>query len=271
MELKNGMIIECNSEQEAQEFIKEAYKQGFKWVNHIDGNEERTCWGYTCDFNSKIYYYLEKNKIQWDTICDSNNSIDYSKLKEKNKTMTKSDLQNGMVVELRNKDRFLVHNGMIINEIGYLEIDSDGYYNDFMFNENLTCKTKNESYDIVRIYKSKALSIAFIFDNEYLELIWEREEEKNKKDEIKVGDNVKVINNNYILETLYKWVENNINNNFDKYSFDYGHKIPDDSKCTVIHIGEFGGLIGDMQLAYIKDINTKRCYVIRLEGIKKID
>ena len=38
MDLKNGMVIKCNSEEEAQEFIKEAYKQGFEWVN-IDGTD----------------------------------------------------------------------------------------------------------------------------------------------------------------------------------------------------------------------------------------
>ena len=34
MKLKNGMIIKCNSKEDAQEFIKEAHKQGFKWVNY---------------------------------------------------------------------------------------------------------------------------------------------------------------------------------------------------------------------------------------------
>ena len=60
MDLKNGMVIKCNSEKEAKEFIKEAYKQGFEWVN-IDGCEEKTCWRYVCDFNSEIYYILEVN------------------------------------------------------------------------------------------------------------------------------------------------------------------------------------------------------------------
>ena len=30
MDLKNGMVIKCNSEEEAQEFIKEAYERDFK-------------------------------------------------------------------------------------------------------------------------------------------------------------------------------------------------------------------------------------------------
>ena len=262
MKLKNGMIIKCNSKEDAQEFIKEAYKQGFKWVNHIDGCEEKTCW---CTGFSEIYYYLEANQITWSTMYSGNNSIEYSTLKEKIKTMTKSDLKNGMVVELRNGKRFLIVNDFGIGKDSCIYLD--GF---FGYDENLYNVIGDSTFDITKIYKTVGHTFKTLFDNESLSLIWEREE-KEEKEKIKVGDNVKVINNNYILETLYKWVENNINDNFDKYSFDYGHKIPNDSKCTVIHIGEFGGLIGDMQLAYIKDIDTKRCYVIRLEGIEKID
>ena len=259
MKLKNGMIIKCNSKEDAQEFIKEAHKQGFKWVNYHEGDEEKTCWGYVCDFNSEIYYHLEADEITWSSMYSGNESIEYSTLKEKIKTMTKSDLKNGMVVELADGSRALVINGLLVFEDGYQGLSS--------YKDDLTIKPFNNEMQINKVFKSKLYNLCDVLvDN--LTLIWERKEEK---EEIKVGDKVKVINNNFILDTLYKWVENNINDNFDKYSFDYGHKIPDDSKCTVIHIGEFGGLIGDMQLAYIKDIDTKRCYVIRLEGIEKID
>ena len=259
MKLKNGMIIKCNSKEDAQEFIKEAHKQGFKWVNYHEGDEEKTCWGYLSDFNSEIYYHLEADEITWSSMYSGNESIEYSTLKEKIKAMTKSDLKNGMVVELADGSRALVINGLLVFEDCYQGLSS--------YKDDLTIKPFNNEMQINKVFKSKLYNLCDVLvDN--LTLIWERKEEK---EEIKVGDKVKVINNNFILDTLYKWVENNINDNFDKYSFDYGHKIPDDSKCTVIHIGEFGGLIGDMQLAYIKDIDTKRCYVIRLEGIEKID
>lgn len=267
MMLKNGMTIECNSEQESKDFIKEAYKQGFKWGSHQDGDENLTYWFSSVMFKgkSRIYYILGDDNITWSSIY-KHNAIRYSDLiKEENKTMTKSDLQNGMVVELKNGYRGLIlDNRMVFN---------DGFNYLYSYKDDLYLQNRYYSeFDIIKVFKIKnPISINTLFEDEYLELIWELKEEKEEKEKIKVGDNVKVINNNYILETLYKWVENNINDNFDKYSFDYGHKIPDDSKCTVIHIGEFGGLIGDMQLAYIKDINTKRCYVIRLEGIEKID
>lgn len=264
MMLKNGMIIECNSEQEAKEFIKEAYKQGFKWVSHQDGDENLTYWFSSVIFKgkSRIYYILGDDDITWSSIY-KHDAIRYSDLmKGENKIMTKSDLENGMVVELKNGYRGLILDNRMVFKDGFNNLCS---YKDDLYLQN----RYNSEFDVIKVFKIKnPIGIDKLFNDEYLDLIWERKEEK---DEIKVGDNVKVINNNYILETLYKWVENNINDSFDKYSFDYGHKIPDGSKCTVIHIGEFGGLIGDMQLAYIKDINTERCYVIRFEGIKKID
>ena len=82
MTLKNGMIIKCNSKEDAQEFIKEAHKQGFKWVNYHEGDEEKTCWSYACDFNSEIYYHLEADEITWSSMYSGNESIEYSTLKE---------------------------------------------------------------------------------------------------------------------------------------------------------------------------------------------
>ena len=73
MKLKNGMVIKCNSEEEAKEFIKEAHKQGFKWANLIYGIE-KTCWNTGC---SEIYYHLEDNRITWSTMESSNESIEY--------------------------------------------------------------------------------------------------------------------------------------------------------------------------------------------------
>ena len=180
MNLKNGMIIKCNSKEEAQEFIKEAYKQGFKWVNHIDGDEEKTQW-YTG--SSEIYYYLESNKITWSTGDSGNDSIEYSTLKEKIKTMTKSDLKNGMVVELRNGKRFL-----IVNDRGFGE-DSSITINGFMgYDENLNDIMRYSEFDIIKIYKTEGNTFKTLFDNERLNLILEREEKSklSEKDKNKI-------------------------------------------------------------------------------------
>ena len=170
MDLKNGMVIKCNSEEEAKEFIKEAYKQGFKWVNHIDGCEEKTCW---CTSFSEIYYYLESNKITWGTKDFDNNSIEYSTLKGKIKTMTKSDLKNGMVVELRNGKRFLIVNDLGIGKDSCINLDGLLGYD-----ENLYDISGDSTFDITKIYISSGRNFKNLFDKDRLNLIWEREEAK---------------------------------------------------------------------------------------------
>ena len=181
MDLKNGMVIKCNSEKEAKEFIKEAYKQGFKWFsNYHEGDEEKTCWGCVCDFNSEIYYHLEADEIIWSSMYSGNESIEYSTLKEKIKTMTKSDLKNGMVVELRNGKRFLIVNDLGIGEDSCITLDG------FMgYDENLNDIMRYSEFDITKIYKTEGNTFKTLFDNERLSLIWEREEKQELSKEDK--------------------------------------------------------------------------------------
>ena len=194
MKLKNGMIIKCNSKEDAQEFIKEAHKQGFKWVNYHEGDEEKTCWGYVCDFNSEIYYHLEADEITWSSMYSGNNSIEYSTLKEKKDTMTKSDLKNGMVVELADGSRALVINGLLVFEDGYQGLSA--------YKDDLTIKTFNNEMQINKVFKSKLYNLCDVLvDN--LTLIWEREE----KEELKVGDKVKVIDYGLFFDEYYSWVK----------------------------------------------------------------
>ena len=124
MKLENGMNIECNSEQEAKDFIKEAYNQGFKWVNHENGDEYLTMWNESVksiehsltveDKSPRIYYILRKNLITWNTY--KTNFVKYSDLvKEENKPFSKSDLQNGMIVQIKSGHKYLVHNEKLLN------------------------------------------------------------------------------------------------------------------------------------------------------------
>ena len=172
MDLKNGMVIKCNSEEEAKEFIKEAYTQGFKWVNHIDGCDEKTCW---CTGFSEIYYYLESNKIKWNFMDYENESIDYSTLKEKMKTMTKSDLKNGMVVETRLGKRGLVVGENILFDIDFCSLEM---YDDDLRNYEIGVE---ESYTIDIVYSANSLAIKNIFDDKNLETLWIREIENNSE------------------------------------------------------------------------------------------
>lgn len=263
MKLKNGMIIKCNSKEDAQEFIKEAHKQGFKWVNYHEGDEEKTLW---CTGESKIYYYLEADHITWDINDDGNNSIEYSALKEKKDIITKSDLKNGMVVELRNGKRFLIVNDLGIGKDSCINLD--GF---FGYDENLYDVVGDSIFDITKIYKTVGNTFKTLFDNERLSLIWEREE-KEEKEELKVGDKVKVINNGYCFDEYYDWVEENINTRVLKLKFDYGNILPNETICEVLHINKHNhGYNADDTLAYVQDMENKRCYLINIEGLEKID
>ena len=256
MKLKNGMVIKCNSEEEAQEFIKEAYKQGFKWIIHIDGYEEKTYW---CTGFSEIYYYLESNQITWGTKDFNNDSIEYSTLKEKMKTMTKSDLKNAMVVELASGSRALVINGLLLFEDSYQGLSA--------YKDDLTTKIFNNEFQINKVFKSKLYNLCDVLTDD-LSLIWEREE----KEEIKVGDKVKVINNGYCFDEYYDWVKENINNRELKLKFDYGNVLSNGTICEVLHINKHNGSYNtDDTLAYIQDMENERCYLINIEGLEKID
>ena len=209
MDLKNGMVIRCNSEEEAKEFIKEAYEQGFKWVNNVCGNV-KTCWYTGC---SKIYYYLESNQITWSSMYSGNESIEYSTLKEKIKTMTKSDLKNGMVVELRNGKRFLIVKDKGIGK------DSCITLNGFMgYDENLYDVIGYSEYDITKIYKTEGNTFNNLFDNERLSLIWEREEKSKLSKEDK----------QIIKKGLKK-----IQEECKKHKFCYGCMFDDNGACIL--------------------------------------
>ena len=172
MDLKNGMVIKCNSEEEAKEFIKEAYKQGFEWFLTIYGNEEKTFWDTCC---SEIYYYLEDNLITYSIRDFSNYSIEYSTLKGKIKTMTKSDLKNGMVVETRLGKRGLVVGENILFDIDFCSLEM---YDDDLRNDEIGVE---ESYTIDIVYSANSLAIKNIFDDKNLETLWIREIENNSE------------------------------------------------------------------------------------------
>ena len=87
--------------------------------------------------------------------------------------MTKSDLKNGMVVELRNGKRFLIVNDLGIGEDTYINLGGyDGY------DEKLYDVKGDKIYDITKIYITSGRTLKNLFDNERLILIWEREEAK---------------------------------------------------------------------------------------------
>ena len=94
--------------------------------------------------------------------------------------MTKSDLKNGMVVEIRNGKRFLIVKDKGIGK------DSCITLNGFMgYDENLYDVIGYSEYDITKIYKTEGNTFKTLFDNERLSLIWEREEKSKLSNEDK--------------------------------------------------------------------------------------
>ena len=94
--------------------------------------------------------------------------------------MTKSDLKNGMVVELRNGKRFLIVNDLGIGKDSCINLD--GF---FGYDENLNDIMRYSEFDIIKIYKTEGNTFKTLFDNERLNLIWEREEKQELSNEDK--------------------------------------------------------------------------------------
>lgn len=54
--------------------------------------------------------------------------------------------------------------------------------------------------------------------------------------------------------------------------FDYGNILPNETICEVLHINKHNyGYNADDTLAYVQDMENKRCYLINIKGLEKID
>ena len=127
--------------------------------------------------------------------------------------MTKSDLKNGMVVELRNGKRFL-----IVNDIGIGKdscINLDGF---FGYDENLNDVSEFSEFDITKIYKTVGNTFKTLFDNERLNLIWEREEKQELSNEDK--------------QIIKKGIKK-IQEECKRHKFCYGCMFDDNGKCLL--------------------------------------
>ena len=162
----NKIAVHCKTEEEAKDFCKRMHEHGMKWCSgksylkeiNYESCEEETCY-IKGEFSPYQYYKSNGYEIlEWS---------DYT-----NKEFTKADLRDGMVVEQRNGNRYLVLAGMAVRkgECNYI----DGYTDDL----------KWEGYtggDIVKVYRITPESLGCIEDvfiKSNFELIWERKEPK---------------------------------------------------------------------------------------------
>lgn len=173
LDKNNKIAVHCKTEEEAKDFCNQMYEHGLRWCSHTDSYIERTNWHIckekTCYSNSGYYcdkdHYIENDYkiLEWS---------DYMKVE--NKEFTKADLKDGMVVEYRKGNRFLVFGHKLL---------SSNYF-DFTNNiaDDLTDKKyKDKDFDIMKVYKVNIENVKRLSDilkHENLELIWERKETK---------------------------------------------------------------------------------------------
>lgn len=166
-DFKNGKcVVRCKTEEKAKEFIIECYKHDISWRNSCI-NETNWKWYeedtyYRCDSNLNLSYGNINNSLIVDLTV-----VEY---KENNKV----ELKEGMIVECRNKNRYLLR--QVNDEL--IGSNFDGWIK-AIYNENL-CENyyHDETFDIMKIYISKSLKLENLFDNICLKCIWERKQPK---------------------------------------------------------------------------------------------
>lgn len=170
---KEKLAIHCDTEEKANKLLKkfdELGKIGANGGSYLKNNnwilfKEKTCYG-NDHMRSDVQFYKENCEF---TIIEFDDLEDF----KEPKSFTKNDLKNGMVVETRNRERFMVFNGELIGKDGFIHIVSYDY--------NLTISGVNE-FDIVKIFKETnefgTGFNAYLDDVYACDIIWERKEEK---------------------------------------------------------------------------------------------
>ena len=84
------------------------------------------------------------------------------------------ELKEGMIIECRNGERYLLRTAC-----SELVASSNDKYISLNYDEELNeNKYFNKDFDIMKIYESNACVLGNLFNNDYLECIWERKEPK---------------------------------------------------------------------------------------------
>lgn len=189
----NNIVVHCKTEEEANDFCNQMHEHGLRWCTgqtylegtKYNGFKTKTCYSNSGRYCNKDYYIENDYKIlEWS---------DYMKVG--NKEFTKADLKDGMVIECRDKDRFLVFGHKLLNSNGF------DFINDIA--DDLTDKKyKDKDFDIMKVYKVNIENVKRLSDilkHENLELIWERIEVKHmtvnemrEKLEELIGEKIKV-------------------------------------------------------------------------------
>lgn len=188
---ENRIAMHCKTEAEAKDFCKIMHEHGMEWR---DGESYLEYTGYE-RYLSKTCYSGDRWFADYD-FCESEGYKILEWSDYMNKEFTKADLRDGMVVEQRDGEMYLVLAGMVVRKGGCNNI---GGYDDDL-------KWKWEGYtggDIVKVHRITPESLGCIEDvfiKSNLELIWERAESKKmtveemrKKLEELTGEQIEIV------------------------------------------------------------------------------
>ena len=185
----NKIAVHCKTEEEAKDFCKRMHEHGMKWStgkSYMEKTNYEEYKGETCYigfgmFSSYRHYNSEGYEIlEWSDYMD--------------KEFTKADLRDGMVVEQRDGNMYLVLAEEVVRKCGYNEMNC--------YADDLKCKGYTEG-DIVKVYRITPESlrrIEDVFIKSNLELIWERKklkkmtvEEMREKLEELIGEEIEIV------------------------------------------------------------------------------
>lgn len=166
----NRIVVHCKTEEEAKDFCRQMHEHGMKWSNgesylkntNYNVRHEGTSYYGSGEYSSRDFAEKYNYKIlEWSDYMD--------------KEFTKADLKDGMVVEQRNGNMYLVLAGEAVRKDRCNRID--GYTDDLKWEGS----TGYKGGDIVKVYRITPESLGCIEDvfiKSNLELIWERKEPK---------------------------------------------------------------------------------------------
>lgn len=172
---KGKYVMHCKTENEAREFCNCIKRHGIHYDadRNFKSYKENLCYNFNFErYSDKGYYESNGYTIlEWSDFTTE---------------FTKADLKDGMIVELVNGKRYLVLNEKMISR--------DGCFRFEQFNNDLELKGyEAEGWDVDKIYKTCGNLLYNIFDDEFLTLIWEREEEKPEPVEMTIEEICKAL------------------------------------------------------------------------------
>lgn len=171
----NGeLYVDLNSKEEIYDFLNRCADRGLYWASGDKANEGvmiRYC-GDRMLITYGISDLIHNKRGLLCLACEPTDKTKMIKWSDymKRKNFTKADLENGMVVECRNGERYLVLKGKLLDGAHWKHISD--------YTAEMKEYVKGTyPYDIMKVYDTIGVTnLHNIFSDENLILIWERQE-----------------------------------------------------------------------------------------------